>query len=442
MLLNINDFTKKCILFFSDKIVKGYNAKVKAWVYFKVFHEEFKSLDYNVVKRKLPDVRKTLEISGGVCSSPSKSSPHKMTKVKTKTKPITEANEGESIYDSKMEYMVPNSTNASAPYSSPKQSRLAGQFEKTSINILPQVVMRNCSSFAYSNSQQTPPHLTSSSNNNNNNNNESTCVASNASLIQPCVYQVCKPLNDFQQQQPIDLQLFPCNNIAQQPQQLVKAVPLNRQQNTIQQFKPLQTQPVSINLANNGQAYYLSLGNLPNIITVPPSSCATVLSVTANKGAYATNNILHTNSAVLTATLLSPSQTHVAACNNSLVKSPIVNLSHHAETITYLAANNSEVNAFTNVVPMSTVEFAPRRITVAPAKHQGSICLPCDDGNCVVGLPAASSADGASISNVYRSSSNQVVITETGCSTADSSTFSAAPSSSSDYSPPPHFLFQ
>ncbi|XP_018015946.1 uncharacterized protein LOC108672734 isoform X2 [Hyalella azteca] len=44
----------------SDKLDKDYDAKVKPWVYFKVFHEEFKSLDLQSVKRRLSDVRRSL----------------------------------------------------------------------------------------------------------------------------------------------------------------------------------------------------------------------------------------------------------------------------------------------------------------------------------------------------------------------------------------------
>ncbi|XP_064079025.1 uncharacterized protein LOC135196261 [Macrobrachium nipponense] len=50
----------------SDKVIKDYDAKVKSWLYFKVFHEEFKSMDFNTVKRKLSDLRKSLEASGAL----------------------------------------------------------------------------------------------------------------------------------------------------------------------------------------------------------------------------------------------------------------------------------------------------------------------------------------------------------------------------------------
>ncbi|KAF2352110.1 hypothetical protein FHG87_017137 [Trinorchestia longiramus] len=44
----------------SDKLNKDYDAKVKPWVYFKVFHEEFKSLDLQTIKRRLADLRRSL----------------------------------------------------------------------------------------------------------------------------------------------------------------------------------------------------------------------------------------------------------------------------------------------------------------------------------------------------------------------------------------------
>lgn len=47
-------------------MIKDYDAKVKSWLYFKVFHEEFKSMDFNTVKRKLSDLRKSLEASGAL----------------------------------------------------------------------------------------------------------------------------------------------------------------------------------------------------------------------------------------------------------------------------------------------------------------------------------------------------------------------------------------
>ncbi|KAG7175562.1 hypothetical protein Hamer_G025513 [Homarus americanus] len=50
----------------TDKVIKDYDAKVKSWLYFKVFHEEFKSMDFNTVKRKLSDLRKSLEASGAL----------------------------------------------------------------------------------------------------------------------------------------------------------------------------------------------------------------------------------------------------------------------------------------------------------------------------------------------------------------------------------------
>ncbi|CAL4105306.1 unnamed protein product, partial [Meganyctiphanes norvegica] len=50
----------------NDKVIKDYDAKVKSWLYFKVFHEEFKSMDFNTVKRKLSDLRKSLEASGAL----------------------------------------------------------------------------------------------------------------------------------------------------------------------------------------------------------------------------------------------------------------------------------------------------------------------------------------------------------------------------------------
>ncbi|KAK8401138.1 hypothetical protein O3P69_002712 [Scylla paramamosain] len=50
----------------TDKVIKDYDAKVKSWLYFKVFHEEFKSMDFNTVKRKLSDLRKSLEASGAI----------------------------------------------------------------------------------------------------------------------------------------------------------------------------------------------------------------------------------------------------------------------------------------------------------------------------------------------------------------------------------------
>jgi len=50
----------------NDKVIKDYDAKVKSWLYFKVFHEEFKSMDFNTVKRKLSDLRRSLEASGAI----------------------------------------------------------------------------------------------------------------------------------------------------------------------------------------------------------------------------------------------------------------------------------------------------------------------------------------------------------------------------------------
>lgn len=50
----------------TDKVIKDYDAKVKSWLYFKVFHEEFKSMDFNTVKRKLSDLRKSLEATGAL----------------------------------------------------------------------------------------------------------------------------------------------------------------------------------------------------------------------------------------------------------------------------------------------------------------------------------------------------------------------------------------
>ena len=52
--------------FLTDKVIKDHDAKVKSWLYFKVFHEEFKSMDFNTVKRKLSDLRKSLEASGAI----------------------------------------------------------------------------------------------------------------------------------------------------------------------------------------------------------------------------------------------------------------------------------------------------------------------------------------------------------------------------------------
>lgn len=57
-LYEIDDAT---CFFFSDKLDKDYDAKVKPWVYFKVFHDEFKSPDLQKVKRRLCDLRRSLE---------------------------------------------------------------------------------------------------------------------------------------------------------------------------------------------------------------------------------------------------------------------------------------------------------------------------------------------------------------------------------------------
>lgn len=58
----------------TDKVIKDYDAKVKSWLYFKVFHEEFKSMDFNTVKRKLSDLRKSLEASGALQATKKKAS--------------------------------------------------------------------------------------------------------------------------------------------------------------------------------------------------------------------------------------------------------------------------------------------------------------------------------------------------------------------------------
>lgn len=58
-------------------------------------------------------------------------------------------------------------------------------------------------------------------------------------------------------------------------------------------------QPLPISIPTNGQPYCLSISNIPNIITVPPSSCATIINVSANKLSSPTN-------ALITATLVGP----------------------------------------------------------------------------------------------------------------------------------------
>jgi len=59
----MNDLKHLSLLSLSGDIIKGHEIKIKVWLYSKVFHEEFKSLDYNTVKRKLSDLRKSLELS-------------------------------------------------------------------------------------------------------------------------------------------------------------------------------------------------------------------------------------------------------------------------------------------------------------------------------------------------------------------------------------------
>lgn len=238
--------------------------------------------------------------------------------------------------------------------------------------------------------------------------------------VAPYTYQVTG--SHQQQQQPLDLQLMPCSNATPRSVSI-----FNKQLD--KQLTALPAQSVTI--PSNGQAYYISLSSVPNIITVPPSACATVLSVTANNNntnnrGYLTNNkgyVINSNTnALLTATLVSPGPPPPSS-------KPVLNLhnQHHTETaaITYCISqdggnsyhHHSSSSLTASAVDLMQQQQQSRQLVACPTKpsscsyiQQQSVDLSqssgsvCSDGGRLQGLTVRAAPSSAVDTTIYNSS--------------------------------------
>ncbi|XP_037779592.1 uncharacterized protein LOC119576110 [Penaeus monodon] len=216
----------------SDKVIKDYDAKVKSWLYFKVFHEEFKSMDFNTVKRKLSDLRKSLEASGALQST------KKKTTKQSRPRPRPQENQGARIN-------TPNEASTSSI--------------GVAVSAAPTTQMSG-----YMGGQQPPPlppnlqlsvlglqHL---------GNNAHAGAAFNPAVAQ-------QP-----QQQPLNLQTGGGGGGGQGGEQ---------------------PQPLPLNLHSMGghmPSYYLSLGHMSNLISLPVSSGGGVQTGNAQTGNFPTQH--------------------------------------------------------------------------------------------------------------------------------------------------------
>lgn len=228
--------------FFTDKINKNSNINVKSWLYFKVFHEEFNSLDFHTVKRRLSNLKKSLE-ANALSKSKKRSGKQSFAKKSKTEKAIKVANNFARV-------SFQDDSNTSQT------------------NCLPNQVLQpsNCCLQAYTNSSHNFNNVSMLSLPSNNYGSSNTTTFSQSS----------SNFHTHSESAPIGEQLS-CSSHSHQP------------------FNPLNLQSLGSNSVPS--SYYLYLGRVSNLIPLPSSSSSSTTTTNVQQSQQAVSftpgTILH-----------------------------------------------------------------------------------------------------------------------------------------------------